>query len=37
MARWSHLFPSRTQKLSTVTVKVGRKAENSKLPGFFLL
>ena len=34
MARWTHLFPSRTQKLSTVAVKVAL-GKNNKLPGSF--
>ena len=36
MARWAHLFPSRTQKLSTAVAKVARvPSENSELLGFF--
>ena len=34
MARLTHLFPSRTQKLSTVAVKVAL-GKNNKLPGSF--
>ena len=32
-ARWTHLYPYRTQKLSILTAKIVRKCENSKLPG----
>ena len=37
MARWAHLFPSRTQKLSTAVAKVVGlwPGENSAPPGFF--
>ena len=37
IAQWIHLFPSRTQKLSTVVAKVAFRGKNSELPGFFYL
>ena len=37
MAKWSHLFPSRTQKLSTFTPMVVRLCESRKLPGCLLI
>ena len=38
MAQWTHLYPYRTQKLSTVAAMVASSFEgkSSKLPGFFL-
>ena len=33
MEKWPHLFPSRTQKLSTLSPMVVRYRESRKLPG----
>jgi hypothetical protein len=33
MAKWIHLFPSRTQKLSTSAPKIVLRSENRSLPG----
>ena len=35
VAKWSHLFPSRTQKLSTLAATIARPgpSEDSSLPG----
>ena len=35
MEKWTHLFPSRTQKLSTLSPMVVRKCESRKLPGLY--
>ena len=35
MARWTHLFPSRTQKLSTVVAKVSLWARIASCRAFF--